>query len=145
MDIVNIKIIPENDVPIPEYKNYGDAGMDIRANESCIIEPSEFKLVKTGLKIELPEGYEAQIRPRSGLASKFGVTVLNSPGTIDSGYRGEIGVILINHGKNNFVINKGERIAQLVVSRYSHVNWVVSEELSGSKRGEDGFGSSGVR
>ena len=143
MDTVKIKIVKKEDAVLPQYEKPGDAGMDIRSYESCIIKPHEYRVVQTGLQIELPDGYEAQIRPRSGLASKFGITVLNSPGTIDSGYRGDIGVILINHSDNAFEIKKGDRIAQLIVTNYCNIDWVVSEELSESTRGESGFGSSG--
>ena len=145
MNVIKVKIVLEEGVTLPKYENPGDAGLDLRSKENCVIKPNEYKTVKTGLKIELPEGFEAQVRSRSGLASKFGVTVLNSPGTVDSGYRGEVGVILINHGNRDFVINKGDRIAQLVVSRYTNVNWIVSEVLLDSKRGDEGFGSSGVK
>ncbi|WAM37471.1 dUTP diphosphatase [Caldicellulosiruptor acetigenus] len=135
------------DLPLPTYISSGAAGMDLFAcvEEEEIINPGEIKLIRTGLYIELPEGYEAQVRPRSGLALKHGITVLNSPGTIDSDYRGEIGVILINLGKEPFVVKRGDRIAQMVISRFERVEKIEeTEELSTTSRADRGFGSSGV-
>lgn len=129
---------------IPVYITEGSAGADIMANESGLIKPGEIKLVKTGIFLEIPEGYEAQVRPRSGLALKYGVTVLNAPGTIDSDYRGEVGVILINHSKNDFFYNKGDRIAQLIFSEVIRAKFVKTEKISETKRGVGGFGHSGV-
>lgn len=131
---------------LPKYQTAASAGMDLHAylpNETIELEPGEYKLIPTGLYIALPEGTEAQVRPRSGLAFKNGVTVLNSPGTIDADYRGEVGVLLVNHGKSKFLIQHGDRIAQMVVAEYSRVQWRLSENLSSTQRGEGGFGSTG--
>lgn len=131
---------------MPEYATPSSAGMDVRANIETPITlmPMQRVLVPTGLRIQLPVGYECQIRPRSGLALKHGVTVLNSPGTIDADYRGEIGVVLINLSDTPFVINNGERICQMVVAPYSHVEWEAVESLDATERGEGGFGHTGV-
>ena len=139
---VKVKLTNEA-AKIPFYANPGDAGMDLSSVESYILAPGEHKLIKTGVSLEMPEGIEAQVRPRSGLAYKFGVTVLNSPGTIDSGFRAELGVILINHGKSNFQVNIGDRIAQLVFNKVEKVE-LIEAELSESVRGKGGFGSTGV-
>ncbi|MGQ9819413.1 MAG: dUTP diphosphatase [Candidatus Kapaibacteriales bacterium] len=135
-----------NQIPLPEYKSPGSAGMDIRANidEDIVIEPGSVVLVPTGFAIALPDGYECQVRTRSGLALKYGVFALNSPGTIDSDYRGEIKIILANFGKEPFRISRGDRIAQLVVAKYERVDWVETDSLPPSQRGEGGFGSTGV-
>lgn len=139
-----VKIVNKSDNALPQYETGGSAGLDVRSAEDGVLEPGEFKLVKTGLFVEIPYGYEIQVRPRSGMALKYGVTVLNSPGTIDSDYRGEIGVILINHGKLPFAIIKGERIAQLVLCPVEKVQWLATDTLGTStKRGEKGFGSTG--
>lgn len=132
------------DAIIPNCAHEGDAGLDLYSIEKKIINPGDTALIKTGIKIELPPQSEAQVRPRSGLALKFGVTVLNTPGTIDEGYRGEIGVILINHGKNSFIVEKGMKIAQMVVKPVWKVDVIEVEELSSSERGEGGFGSTGL-
>jgi dUTP pyrophosphatase len=131
---------------LPEYETQASAGMDLRANleEPVTLKPLERAIIKTGLFIELPMGYEAQVRPRSGLAAKKGITVLNAPGTIDADYRGEIGVILINLSNETFTINDGERIAQLVIAKHERAVWVVGDDLSETKRGAGGFGSTGV-
>lgn len=129
------------DAILPNYAHPGDAGMDLCSVEEYILEPEERKLFSTGLQVEIPPGYEMQIRPRSGLALKQGITVLNSPGTIDSGYRGEIGVILINHGEKPYEIKKGERIAQGVIGKIEEVLINDVDELSDSLRGQGGFGS----
>jgi dUTP pyrophosphatase len=128
---------------VPEYKTAEAAGMDLSSDQEQVIKPGSFSLVKTGISIELPVGFEAQVRPRSGLAYKYGVTVLNTPGTIDSDYRGDVGVILINHGSQDFEIKKGDRIAQLVIARVSRVEMVEVEKLDESNRGTGGFGSTG--
>ncbi|MFY8020594.1 MAG: dUTP diphosphatase [Bacteroidia bacterium] len=140
-----IKIINESKHPLPAYQTEHAAGMDLQANleSSIMLEPTARKLISTGLKIELPIGYEAQIRPRSGLAFKHGITVLNSPGTIDADYRGEIKVLLINHGNETFEIKDGERIAQMIICKHEQAKWEISEELSETKRGEGGYGSTG--
>lgn len=143
--MVKVKIINKSNNPIPAYATEQAAGMDIRANLSCevVIKPMERKLIPTGLFIELPEGYEAQIRPRSGLALKYGVTVLNTPGTIDVDYRGEIGVVLINLSDQDFVVQHGERIAQMVINQYTKIELEEVELLTSTIRGEGGFGHTG--
>jgi dUTP pyrophosphatase len=130
---------------LPSYAHPGDAGMDLYSIEDKVIGPGETHLIKTGIKIELPPDTEAQIRPRSGLALKHSITVLNTPGTIDEGYRGEIGVILINHGKKAFVVEREMRIAQMVVNAILRVKVIESEELSDTTRSEGGFGSTGIK
>ena len=143
---MNIQIINKSKHEIPNYETQGSAGMDLRANinVSITLKPLERAIVKTGLFIALPIGTEAQVRPRSGLAAKKGITVLNSPGTIDADYRGEIGVILVNISNVDFVINDGERIAQLVIAKHERVEWEEVSILSETERGEGGFGSTGV-
>jgi dUTP pyrophosphatase len=142
---MKVKIINKSNNPAPTYETSLSAGMDLRAYvEGPInLSPGERKLIKTGLHIELPEGYEAQVRPRSGLAFKKGITVLNSPGTIDADYRGDIGVILINHSNEEFAVNSGDRIAQLVISKFEKVDWETSDEINSTSRGDSGFGSTG--
>ena len=144
---MQIKIINKSKHPLPNYETNASAGMDLRANltESITLKPLERAIVKTGLFIELPIGYEAQVRPRSGLAAKNGITVLNAPGTIDADYRGEIGVILVNLSNETFVIQNGERIAQLVIAKHERAEWVAVNELSETSRGAGGFGSTGVK
>lgn len=134
------------DIPIPDYMTKGSSGMDLVAciDDVTEINPGEFRLIPTGIKIELPEGYEAQIRPRSGLALKHGVTILNSPGTIDSDYRGEIKVILINFGKSKFIIHRGDRIAQMVISRVWKADRIEVTVLNKTLRGDGGFGHTGI-
>ena len=131
------------DFPLPEYATPASAGVDLRASEGCVIPSGGRALVPTGLRIALPEGYEAQVRPRSGLALEHGVTLPNSPGTIDADYRGEIGVILMNLGQEPFVVEPGDRIAQMVVAPVTRVAWSEVEELDATERGEGGFGSTG--
>ncbi|MBF04237.1 MAG: dUTP diphosphatase [Flavobacterium sp.] len=144
---MNIKIINRSQHDLPSYETIASAGMDLRANisESIVLKPLDRVIVKTGLFIELPIGYEAQVRPRSGLAAKKGITVLNSPGTVDADYRGEIGVILVNLSNEAFTIENGERIAQLVIARHERAEWIIVETLSETSRGEGGFGSTGVK
>ena len=144
---MHIKIVNKSSHSLPEYETMASAGMDLRANieESITLKPLERAIVKTGLYIELPIGFEAQVRPRSGLAAKKGITVLNAPGTIDADYRGEVGVILVNLSNESFVINNGERIAQMVIAKHERAEWTVVEELSETTRGEGGFGSTGVK
>ncbi|WP_142784438.1 dUTP diphosphatase [Changchengzhania lutea] len=144
---MNIKIINKSNHDLPHYETLASAGMDLRANisESRVLKPLERSIVGTGLFIELPIGYEAQVRPRSGLAAKKGITVLNAPGTIDADYRGEIGVILVNLSNEDFTIQNGERIAQLVIAKHERAEWKETKELSETKRGEGGFGSTGVK
>lgn len=143
--MIKVKVINRSSNPLPGYETAHAAGMDLRADlkEPAILKPGERKLIPTGLFIEIPEGYEGQVRPRSGLAFKHGITVLNSPGTIDADYRGEIKVILINHSDQSFTIRNGERIAQLVLARHEQVDWVIAEELAETQRGSGGFGSTG--
>ena len=145
MSVIEIKIINYSSNPLPEYATSGSSGMDIRASLDTpqSLQPLERTLIPTGLFIELLVGYEAQIRPRSGLAFKFGVTVLNSPGTIDADYRGEIKVILINLSDADFEIKDGERIAQMVVAKHERVEWNQANELLSTQRGAGGFGSTG--
>lgn len=133
------------DAKIPLQANTGDAGMDLYSIEQVEIPPGESSLIQTGLQIELPKGTEAQVRPRSGLALKHSITVLNTPGTIDEGYRGEIGVILINHGKETFVVEKSMRIAQMVIQLVPEVKLIEVKELSDTERGASGFGASGMK
>lgn len=144
---MQIKIVNKSKYENPSYSTESSAGMDLRANivEEVVLYPNCRKLIPTGLFIQLPEGYEAQIRPRSGLALKNGVTVINSPGTIDADYRGEIGVILVNLSTEPFVINPGDRIAQMVISRYERAEFINCESLDSSERGARGFGHSGVK
>jgi dUTP pyrophosphatase len=144
---MKIKIINKSRHKLPHYETIASAGMDLRASltESRIIKPLERTIVGTGLFIELPIGTEAQVRPRSGLAAKKGITVLNAPGTIDADYRGEIGVILVNLSNENFEVHNGERIAQLVIAKHERAEWEEVEELSETDRGEGGFGSTGVK
>lgn len=144
---MNIKIINKSNHALPHYETIASAGMDLRANilENITLNSMERKIVPTGLFIELPIGFEAQVRPRSGLAAKKGVTVLNAPGTVDADYRGEIGVILINLSKEPFVIENGERIAQLIIAKHERAEWLEAELLTETTRGEGGFGSTGVK
>ena len=147
MDNVTVKIINNSHHPLPQYATVDSAGMDIRANllQPIVLAPLERVLVPTGIHIELPTGYECQLRPRSGLALKHGITLVNTPGTIDADYRGEIGVILINLSNKSFTINDGERICQMVVTRYSHVSWEETTDISDTQRGDGGFGHTGVK
>jgi len=144
---MTIKIINKSSHEIPHYETNASAGMDLRANifEAITLKPLERAIIKTGLFIELPVGYEAQVRPRSGLAAKKGITVLNAPGTVDADYRGEIGVILVNLSNEDFVVENGERIAQLVIAKHERAEWIEVNELSETDRGEGGFGSTGVK
>lgn len=144
---MKIKIINKSNHDLPHYETVASAGMDLRANlsESRTLKPLERTIVGTGLFIELPIGIEAQVRPRSGLAAKKGITVLNAPGTIDADYRGEIGVILVNLSNEDFIINNGERIAQLVIAKHERAEWDSVQELSETERGDGGFGSTGTK
>ncbi|MCP1995247.1 dUTP diphosphatase [Flavobacterium sp. HSC-61S13] len=142
-----IKIINHSQHPLPNYETTSSAGMDLRANitEPITLKSLERAIVPTGLFIELPEGYEAQIRPRSGLAAKRGITLLNSPGTIDADYRGELGIILVNLSADPFTIENGERIAQMVISKFEQIQWEPVTVLSETERGAGGFGSTGTK
>ena len=146
-EMIKIKVVNKGHQQLPQYATSQSAGMDLRANLDAPItlHPMERRLIPTGLHIALPEGYEAQVRPRSGLALKHGLTVLNTPGTIDADYRGEIGVVLINLSQEDFVINDGERIAQMVIARHEQGDFVVVEELDETERGEGGYGHTGVK
>ncbi|MCD8411210.1 dUTP diphosphatase [Tenacibaculum finnmarkense] len=143
---MNIQLINKSKHQTPAYESQGAAGMDLRANlnEPVVLKPLERAIIKTGLFIALPIGFEAQVRPRSGLAAKKGVTVLNAPGTIDADYRGEIGVILVNLSNQDFTVNDGERIAQLIIAKHERVVWQEVTILNETERGENGFGSTGV-
>ena len=144
---MKIKIINKSEHPLPKYATEQSAGADLTANisESVTLRPLERRLIPTGIHIGLPSGYEAQVRPRSGLALKHGVTVLNAPGTIDADYTGEIGVVLINLGDKDFVINDGDRIAQLIIARHESAEWVQVDRLDETERGDGGYGHTGVR
>ena len=145
--MIKVQVVNKGHQQLPAYATLQSAGMDLRANleASVVLRPMERKLIKTGLFIALPEGFEAQVRPRSGLALKHGITVLNTPGTIDADYRGEIGVVLINLSQEDFVIEDGERIAQMVIARHEQAELVVVEELDETERGAGGYGHTGVK
>ncbi len=144
---MEIKVVNKGHQPLPQYATTQSAGMDLRANldSPVLLHPLERRLIPTGLHIALPVGYEAQVRPRSGLALKKGITVLNSPGTIDADYRGEIGVVLINLSQEDFVVNDGERIAQMVIARHEKADFIEVEVLDETERGEGGYGHTGVK
>ena len=144
---MKIKIVNKSKHPLPEYATPSSAGMDLRANIDAPITlaPGERKLIPTGIYIALPVGYEAQVRPRSGLALKHGITVCNTPGTVDSDWRGPVGVILINLGQEDFVVNDGDRIAQMVIAKHETAEWDVVEKLDETERGEGGYGHTGVK
>lgn len=144
---MKIKIINKSSHDLPNYETIASAGMDLRANieESITLKPLERTIVKTGLFIELPIGFEAQVRPRSGLAAKKGISVLNAPGTVDADYRGEIGVILVNLSNEDFTIENGERVAQLIIAKHERAEWIEVQELSETSRGAGGFGSTGTK
>lgn len=145
--MISIKVINKGHQPLPAYATEQSAGMDLRANidESITLRPMERRLVGTGLHIALPAGYEAQVRPRSGLALKHGITVLNTPGTVDADYRGEIMVLLVNLSNEDFVVNDGERIAQMVIARHETAEFAVVEALDDTERGEGGYGHTGMK
>jgi len=144
---MKIEIVNRGHQPLPQYATEQSAGMDLRANidDPVVLRPLERRLIPTGLHIALPPGYEAQVRPRSGLALKHGITVLNAPGTVDADYRGEIGVVLINLSNQDFIVNDGERIAQMVIARHETAEFVEVETLSETQRGEGGYGHTGVK
>ena len=145
--MIQVKVVNQGNQQLPTYATAQSAGLDLRANidEPVILHPMERKLISTGLHIALPEGFEAQVRPRSGLALKHGITVLNSPGTIDADYRGEIMVLLINFSQENFVINSGERIAQMIITKFEQIKWKVTDCLDETERGQGGYGHTGVK
>ena len=144
---MKVQIVNNSKHELPKYATKLSAGMDLRANieEPIVLQPGERRLIPTGIHIGLPQGYEAQVRPRSGLALKHGITCLNSPGTIDADYTGDVGVILINHGQGPFTINDGDRIAQMVIAKYKQVTWVEVDELQATERGDGGFGHTGKK
>lgn len=144
---MKVQIVNNSKHELPKYATKLSAGMDLRANieEPIVLQPGERRLIPTGIHIGLPQGYEAQVRPRSGLALKHGITCLNSPGTIDADYTGDVGVILINHGQEPFTINDGDRIAQMVIAKYKQVTWVEVEVLQVTERGDGGFGHTGKK
>jgi dUTP pyrophosphatase len=143
--MLTVKVINRSNNPLPSFSTIHSAAVDLRANldEAVIVKPMQRVLIPTGLYIELPEGFEAQIRPRSGLAINHGITVLNSPGTIDADYRGEVKVILINLSEEDFIINHGDRVCQMVLNKYERFDWVLSDELGATERGSGGFGHTG--
>lgn len=145
--MIQVKVVNKGHQPLPAYATPQSAGMDLRANidEPITLRPMERRLIPTGLHIALPAGFEAQVRPRSGLALKHGLTVLNAPGTVDADYRGEVGVLLINLGDKDFVINDGERIAQMVIARHETADFIAVEVLDETERGEGGYGHTGVK
>ena len=145
--MITVKVVNKGHQPLPAYATSQSAGMDLRANidEPITLRPMERRLIPTGLHIALPAGYEAQIRPRSGLALKHGLTVLNTPGTVDADYRGEVGVLLINLGDKEFVINDGERIAQMIIAKHETADFIAVEILDETERGEGGYGHTGVK
>lgn len=146
MSLMELKVKKlSDDAILPQYAHPGDAGLDLFANQCVEIGPGEYALVKTGISIELPVNTEAQVRPRSGLALKHGISVLNTPGTIDEGYRGEVGVILVNHGREKFAVEKGSKIAQMVIKPVLRVDVMEVEDLSDTRRGSGGFGSTGYK
>jgi dUTP pyrophosphatase len=145
MELTKVELLNNSTNPTPKYQTEGAAGIDLASNEDVVIKSGTYVIVGTGLSIALPMGLEAQIRPRSGLAAKHGVTVLNSPGTIDCDYRGEIKVMLINHGADDFIIKKGDRIAQMVIAKYEQVEFIIVEELDETNRGTGGLGSTGIK
>ena len=146
MDRVKVKVINKSHHPLPAYSTFEAAGMDVRAylpECSVTLKPFQRALIPTGLYMQLPEGYECQIRPRSGLALNYGITIANSPGTVDADYRGEVGIILLNLGENDFTVNDGDRICQMVIKQYSHVTWEPVKELDRTKREDGAFGHTG--
>ena len=148
METIKVKIINRSHHPLPAYATPGSAGMDVRAylpDGPIVLKPMERALIPTGLYMQLPQGYECQIRPRSGLAIKHGISLVNTPGTVDSDYRGEIGVIMINLGSEDFTVNDGERICQMVITRYTRVDWERVERIDETERGKGGFGHTGVQ
>ena len=146
MEPINIRIVNRSPHELPSYETISSAGMDLRAylDSPVVLQPLERKIIPTGLSIALPHGFEAQVRPRSGLAAKFGISVLNAPGTIDADYRGDIGVILVNLSNETFEIKNGDRVAQMVIAQYAHTKWEEVNVLDETKRGTGGFGSTGI-
>ena len=145
MEKVKVRIVNLSENPLPEYKKKGDSGMDVRANETKIIQKDKTEIIHTNIFVEIPNGYEIQVRSRSGLAAKYGIFVLNEPGTIDSSYRGEIMIILHNVGEEDFIVEKGDRVAQLVLQKVPKIKWEVVADLSETERGEGGIGHTGIK
>lgn len=147
MERIKVKIINNSGYPLPVYETFSSAGMDVRAavKEPVVLGPLERRLIPTGLRVQLPHGYEMQLRPRSGLALKHGITLANSPGTVDADYRGEIAVILINLSNEPFTVNPGERICQMVIAHYTRIEWEAVERIDETERGEGGFGHTGLQ
>lgn len=145
--MLKVKVVNKSKHPLPQYATEGAAGMDLRANidEPIVLKPLERKLIPTGLYISLPIGYEAQVRPRSGLALKHGISVINTPGTVDADYRGQVGVILINLSNEDFVVEDGERIAQMIIAKHERAEWLPVEELDETERGAGGYGHTGTK
>ena len=144
--MINLPVINKSNNPLPKYQTKQSAGVDLCAflSTDLVIKPNDRKLIGTGLHIALPDGYEAQIRPRSGLAFKYGITIINSPGTIDADYRGELKIALINHSNEDFVIKNGDRIAQMVISKYEQISFTLTDSLDETERGEGGYGHTGI-
>jgi dUTP pyrophosphatase len=144
--MINLSVINKSNNPLPKYQTKQSAGVDLCAflSSDLVLKPNDRRLIGTGLHIALPDGYEAQIRPRSGLAFKHGITIINSPGTIDADYRGEIKIALINHSNEDFVIKSGDRIAQMVISKYEQISFSLTESLDETERGEGGYGHTGI-
>ena len=144
--MINLSVINKSNNPLPKYQTKQSAGVDLCAflSSDLVLKPNDRRLIGTGLHIALPDGYEAQIRPRSGLAFKHGITIINSPGTIDADYRGEIKIALINHSNEDFVIKSGDRIAQMVISKYEQISFLLTESLDETERGEEGYGHTGI-
>ena len=144
--MINLSVINKSNNPLPKYQTKQSAGVDLCAflSSDLVLKPNDRKLIGTGLHIALPEGYEAQIRPRSGLAFKYGITIINSPGTIDADYRGELKIALINHSNVDFVIKNGDRIAQMVISKYEQISFTLNDSLDETERGEGGYGHTGI-
>ena len=144
--MINLPVINKSNNPLPKYQTKQSAGVDLCAylSSDLVLKPNDRKLIGTGLHIALPEGYEAQIRPRSGLAFKYGITIINSPGTIDADYRGELKIALINHSNVDFVIKNGDRIAQMVISKYEQISFTLNDSLDETERGEGGYGHTGI-
>ena len=145
MEKIAIQVVLSEGAKLPTYATPNSAGADVYCREAFILNPGERKLILTGIKMQLPDGYECQVRPRSGLAIKHGITVLNSPGTIDADYRGDVGVILINLSNETFIVNPGERIAQMIINKFEQAKFELVEELDETERGEGGFGHTGVK
>lgn len=142
--MVNVRVMQEKDLPLPQYQTKGSAGMDVYSAESLILKAGAIQIVSTGLRMAVPEGYELHVRPRSGLAFKHGISLVNTPGTLDSDYRGELKLIMINHGKEDLEIKKGDRVAQIILNKYEPIEWEEVDKLDETERGHGRFGSTGL-